>query len=118
MAQEKKTAKVPTTFTPKFIEDVDGRFGVAKDLRRRYEALKADTGSESTQRDLLCRRAVFLSVLLETQECEALETGKIDTGGYTQMVNALQGLLLKLGLDKKAVQALDLNTYLAEKRAR
>ncbi len=112
-----KAAKLPKTFTPRFIDDVDGRYAAAKELRSRYLALKADTGSESTQRDLLCRRAVFLSVLLETQECEAVETGKLDMGGYVQAVNSLQGLLKTLGLDKKVQQATDLRTYLSEVEA-
>ena len=112
-----KAAKVPKTFTPRFIEDVDGRYAAAKELRNRYLALKADTGSESTQRDLLCRRAVFLSVLLETQECEAVETGKLDTGSYVQAVNSLQGLLKTLGLEKKVQQVGDLKSYLAERGA-
>ncbi|MCP5404603.1 MAG: hypothetical protein H6922_00040 [Pseudomonadaceae bacterium] len=81
----KKTAKVPKTFTPRFIEEVDGRFGVAKELRRRYEALRADVGAEeSAQRDMLARRAVFMGMCLETMEADGIETGHFDAGVYTQ----------------------------------
>ena len=111
-----KAAKLPAQFTPRFWEGMDGRVGVAKEIRRRYETLRADTGaSRSAQRDLLCQRAVFLAMILETQEVEAVESGKFDSGSYTQTVNALSGLLSKLGLDRAAVKATNLQDYLAER---
>lgn len=116
MTQAKKVAKLPKTFEPKFWERMDGRVSVAKEIRRRLETLRADAGADaSMQRDLLCQRAVFLAVLLESQECEALESGTLDTGGYVQACNALQGLLKALGLDKKVKQTADLRTYLEER---
>ena len=109
---KQKELKVPNSFTPKFIEDLDHRYGIAKVLRQRYEVLCDDCQANSTQRDMLARRAVFMGVCLETQEHEAIETGELDVGKYTQMVNSLIGLLRTLGLEKKVKKAEDLNEYL------
>lgn len=116
MAQTKKVAKVPKTFTPRFWDELDGRYGIAKEIRRRYEVLRADAGGDlSTQRDMLCQRAVFIGVCLETLETEAAETGEFDAGVYTQMSNALLGLLKALGLDRQVKKATDLRAYLEER---
>jgi hypothetical protein len=70
---------------------------------------------ESIQRDLLCQRAAFLSVVLETMEVKACEGAAIDWGGYVQAVNAFSGLLLRLGLEKRLKNVHDLQTYLEQK---
>ena len=118
MPRAKKTPAVSKTFAPKFWSEVDGRFGIAKEIRRRYETLRDATGADqSPQKDMLVQRAVYLSVCLETMETESLESGKFDLGPYTQGCNALQGLLKNLGLEKKVKTAIDLKSYLAEVEA-
>ena len=111
-AKRTKDVAIPKTFTPRFWTDIDGRYGIAKEIRHRYETLREDTGSDSYQRELLCQRAVFMSVQLETMECEAAEGGRYDVGVYTQMTNALLGLLRTLGLDRKMKDTGDLQSYL------
>lgn len=110
-----KPAKVPKSFTPRFWEGLDGRVGVAKEIRRRYELLRDDTGADrSAQRDMLCQRAVFIGIVLETMEVEAMDTGNFDAGGYVQATNGLLGILKALGLDKKVQSVTDLKSYLAQ----
>jgi hypothetical protein len=108
---------VPARFTPRFWEGADGRCAVVKEIQRRHERLRRDSGADSYQKELLCQRAVFISLQLETAEREATETtGKFDAGVYTQMTNSLMGLLRALGLERK-VQAIGLRAYIGKERA-
>ena len=102
---------LPTGFKAKFWEHMDQRAFIVREVKRRYELLKEDTGSNSTQRDLLCQRLAFLSIMLESAECEAVESGEFDPGSYSQTVNTLLGILRSLGLDKKVQQAGSLKAY-------
>lgn len=105
-------------FKPRFWEDADSRVSVVRQIRRRYELLKSHCGGEeSIQRDLLCQRATFLSVHIETLEVEAAEGSGLDVGSYVQSLNCLNGLLKTLGLDKRVKNVTDLKTYLEEKGA-
>src|SRR4051794_7972878 len=83
---------IPKKFTPRFWDQVDGRFAVKKKIRRLYKLLKDHAGADSMQKDLLCQRAAFMAVQLETMECIATEDGDFDPGVYTQMGNTLSGL--------------------------
>ena len=107
----KTPATVPARFEPRFWESTDQRQSVVKEIRRRCESLRDDTGADSAQKDLLVQRAIFMSIQLETMEVEAIENGKFDQGIYTQMVNALVGVLNKLGLERKIKQVADLHSY-------
>ena len=105
---------IPTKFQPKFWDELDGRTSVAQVIRDRYARLREDAGgATSTQRDMLIQRAVFIGVCMETIEHEAAATGNFDAGSYTQMSNALLGLLKALGLEKRAKPTRDLKAYIA-----
>ena len=95
------------------MEQCDQRQAVVKLIRRHVDQLLEDTGAESFQQELLARRAVFIAVQLETMEANALDGEAIDLGVYTQGVNALSGLLTKLGLKKAAKRAVALDSYLS-----
>ncbi|MBB6431544.1 hypothetical protein [Algisphaera agarilytica] len=112
-----KRKDITATFKPMFWDDLDGRTGTAPNIRDRYMTLKADAGAVSRQRDILCQRAVFMCVCLETMECEAVATGKFDAGVYTQMSNALLGLLKALGLERHVKKAGGLKDYIRERQA-
>jgi len=68
------------------------------------------------QRDLLCQRAAFVSIIVEKFEVECAEGEGLDLGVYTQAVNSLQGLLKTLGLEKQIKDVSDLKSYLEEKK--
>jgi hypothetical protein len=110
--RRRKAVNVPSVFVPQFWEDQDRRLHTAREIGRRVEALRADAGIDSVQKDLLAQRAVFISLLLETAEVRAARTGEFDAGSYTQMVNCLNGLLKALGLEKRVLDAGDLKSYI------
>jgi hypothetical protein len=112
----KEPATLPAMFTPRFLEDADGRQAVIKEIRQRMDALVADTAAESVQQMLLCQRATFIAVQLETMETNAIEGKEFDSGKYTVLVNSLLGVLRSLGLDKKFKQTKDLKAYLENKQ--
>jgi len=114
--RDRKSVSIPGRFKPRFWEDSDGRCSVVKAILQRYELLKSHTASESIQRDMLCQRAAFISIILETQEVKAAEGGDLDLGVYTQGTNALSGLLKSLGLEKRLKDISDLKSYLEEKK--
>ncbi len=107
---------VPMQFRARFWDDSDQRISVVKNIRQRYQLLKEDCGGEeSYQRDLLCQRVAFISIILETKEVQAAEGGDLDLGSYVQGVNGLMGLLKALGLEKRFKSVNDLKTYLKQK---
>jgi hypothetical protein len=116
--QRTKEISIPARFTPRFFDVLDGRCGVVKEIHKRYKRLKADTNANNYQKDLLCQRAVFIAIQLETMECVAAQTGEQDPGVYTQMVNTLMGLLKTLGIESKAANVVNLKAYVDEKRAK
>lgn len=108
---------IPARFEPRFWEDGDSRRSIVKLMRRRYKELKADAGGDrSAQRDLLVQRATFISIILETWEVRLAEGENIELGAYTQMTNALTGLLSKLGLERQVKDVTDLKTYLKRRQ--
>jgi hypothetical protein len=108
---------LPNRFIPRFWEDSDNRLAAVRLVRQRCERLKSHAGGdECVQRDLLCQRAAFLSIILETFEVEAAEGKGMDLAVYTQAVNSLQGLLKTLGLEKRIKSTHDLRSYLNGKK--
>lgn len=109
---------LPAKFQPRFWQDSDSRVAVVRTIRKRYERLKEHAGGdESFQRDLLCQRVAFISIILETQEVKAAEGDGLDLGVYTQGTNALVGLLKTLGLEKRIKNVTGLKAYLDGKQA-
>ncbi len=112
----KREISLSKRFKPKFWQEQDNRVAVVKEIRRRVKALKQDTGADSYQKELLCERAVFLALQLETMECDAIRGKKpLDFAVFTQAVNALSGLLTKLGLDRKVHEAGGLKAFLEDR---
>ena len=103
--QARQPATLPSRFQPRFLTTADQRQKVIKLIRRRLERLISEAGCDSIQKEMLANEAIFISVQLETMRVNALEGEAFDAGVYTQMVNALSGLLSKLGLAKSEVLA-------------
>lgn len=113
MAKRKKEIQIPKKFVPQFWDSEDGRSMIVREIRQRYETLKEDCGADSYQKEMLVQRAIFIGLQLETMEVEAATKGIFDPAVYTQMVNALSGLLNKLGLDRKPAKAATLQAYVS-----
>lgn len=117
MKDDKKAITLRGSFVPQFWDEADGRSAVVKEIKRRVDELREHAGADSAQKRMLCERAVFIGLQLETMERTATEQGKLDLGVYTQASNALLGLLKALGLDRKVKSVHDLKSYLKEKAA-
>jgi hypothetical protein len=107
---------LPKRFRPKFWTDADNRCALVRQIKKRVEQLQEDTGADSYQKEILCERAAFMALQLETIERNATESGTFDPGPYVQAVNCLIGLLRSLGLDKK-VKAVGLRAYMEQNSA-
>jgi hypothetical protein len=101
VTRAKARAVLDASFKPQFWEELDEDLPITRKLKKLYRRLKDDTASTSAPKSLICQRAAFIAVQLESLEVAAVEKGKLDVGVYTQSVNALSGLLSKLGLEKK-----------------
>jgi hypothetical protein len=86
-------------FDPKSLSDYDFRFNAAKRIRKVYLDLKRQCDIKSTAKDLLARRAAFLSVKIATLEVESLTGGKVKESALLQAINGLVGILKQLGLE-------------------
>jgi hypothetical protein len=109
---------IPSEFTPRFLEHLDGRTVTARILRERLDNLQNDLGGEahlSYQQRSLCRRAIWLETVIETSEAQAATGEAVDIGKQVQALNSLIGLYRALGLERKARDVPDLQAYLARK---
>jgi hypothetical protein len=86
-------------FKPQYLEDYDYRYGAAKKIRAIYLDFKKQCKINSTAKDLLARRAAYLSVRLDTLEVQSLTGKKVDQSVLTQLTNAFVGILKQLGLE-------------------
>ncbi len=115
----RKQSLIPAKFKPRFFEDSDGRIAVIRLIKKRVDLLREHCGGhESAQRDLLCQRLAFISVVLETQEVRCCEKGDLENlGAYVQALNSMVGLIRLLGLERHIKKAGGLHQYLEQRRS-
>ena len=111
--KRRKEMSIPDHFVPRFWDEVDGRSIIYREINERINRLMKDAGADSYQKELIVQEAIFVAVQLETLRVKAAETGELDAGSYTQMVNCLSGLLNKLGLNKKAGDVVTLHEVIS-----
>ena len=109
---------LPGTYDPNWLQGVDKRTSIGRQLVARYASLVADLGGESQLSYIqksLCTRYLWLEYRVSQME-QAMGDGKadFDQGQWTQAVNSLQGLASKLGL-KLVKREVSLSQYLAGK---
>jgi hypothetical protein len=115
-----KSREIPASYTGDWIQKLDGRTAIAKAIQDRLATLEDDLGgrdSLSYQQHSLCKRIVWLEALIESREAALARGDEISEGAHTQQINALVGLLKTVGLDRKARDVPDLQTYLRNKAA-
>jgi hypothetical protein len=115
-----KSKDVPERFKAGWLDDLDGRRTLARELRQRYQELTDDLGGSdqlSYQRRTLAERAIFLEYHLSREEQQLAQGEDFDAGRWVQACNALVGLMKTLGLDRKARDVPSLSEYLAKKQA-
>lgn len=110
------SSEIPAEFNPRFIEKLDQRTTAARILRQRLADLESDLGGDlSYQKSSLARRVIWLESFIETMEAKAAEGQEVDMGKQVAAINSLVGLFRLLGLERKAREVPDLQTYLAAK---
>lgn len=113
-----KLSEVPATYAPSWLAKLDGRLGVARDLRERYAEVCTDLGGAESlsymQRSLI-ERGLWLEYWLAEQEGRLATGGDFDVGKWVQAANSLQGIYTRLGIARRARDVPDLQTYLASR---
>lgn len=116
-----KNSSVPTKQpTNTWLDTMDSRHALTRQLRERFVALTDDLGGAdrlSYAQRSLCERALWLEYWLAQQERQ-LATGSaadFDVARWTQAANSLQGILYKLGLKRVARESVDLQTFLRQR---
>lgn len=107
----------PDAFSETFLEDLDGRSAIARELKRRLSELEANLGGSeqlSYQQRSLAKRAVFIEYRLEAIELELARGTTVDIDVWTKLIAALVRLFDKLGLKRRAKE-IDLKGYLGQR---
>src|SRR5215831_7558507 len=115
--KSEKPSEVSKRYRENFLDAMDGRAEVTRTLRERLSALIADLGgldNLSYQERSLCKRIIHLERLIEKDELTLAHNGPIDRHAHFAAVNALSGLLSKLGLKRRARQVPSLAEYLGK----
>lgn len=101
-------ATLPERYSPNYVEKLDRRTAVGRTVVERVASLEQDQGGADTlshARRSLVRRAVFLEVLVESQELRMLDGEALDAGAYTQCLNSLLGVYRALGIERRVKPA-------------
>lgn len=109
-----KAVVLAPEYTVDFLQTLDGRSRVARELNARAAAMMADLGGEATlsyARRSLVRRAIHLEARIEALEAGLAAGVDLDPVRYTALVNTLLGLLRALGLKREA-RNVTLNDYI------
>lgn len=118
---ETKSTEPPQKYTQGWLADLDGRYGLARELRQRFATVCDDLGGEpelSYFQKSLVERALWLEYFLTRQERKLLQADEeFEASRWIQACNSLQGIYSRLGLHRKAKDVPTLQSYLAEKAA-
>lgn len=95
----------PEKYSQGWLDELDGRTGIAQAMRDRYKAFTDDLGGVDRlsygQRSLV-ERALWLEYWLAKQEQSLAKNEGFDVGKWVQGANSLQGIVSKLGLTRQA----------------
>jgi len=117
-----KTADIGDKYERGWLDTLDSRTALARDLRSRYDAICADLGGASSlsymQRSLV-ERGLWLERFLVLQEQRLAEQGdsEFEASRWIQAVNSLQGIYSRLGLERRARDVPSLPEYLQQRAA-
>ena len=115
-----KEQPLSAKFANGWLDDLDGRLGLARELRQRFETLTNDLGgsdSLSYAQRSLCERALWLEYWLATQEKDLANGGEFDVGKWVQAANSLQGIFAKLGLKRVPTDVTSLQDWIKRREA-
>ncbi|MGH8538376.1 MAG: hypothetical protein ACREXM_18500 [Gammaproteobacteria bacterium] len=110
---------LPADYTPDYTDKLDGRTRLGRQIRDHFNALATDLGGVdhlSHQQRSLCRRAIWLELLLEHEEARIGEGRGVDIAPHTQLVGSLLAIYKALGLKRQA-REVKLSDYLKGDKA-
>ena len=112
-----KNRDIPDRFSFGWLDSLDSRLAIAREMRARYAALTDDLGgidNLSYQQRSLCERALWLEFWLAQQERELASGNEFPVNSWIQGSNSLIGLYRSLGLERQA-KSITLADYLESK---
>jgi hypothetical protein len=118
-ARSKLLRTLPVRYGQDFAAVMDGRTRLGREVRDRVQALVIDLGGADTlshaQRSL-CRRAIWLELMVEHEETRIADGQGVDVGPHVQLVNSLLQVYRALGLKRREPPAQRLSDYLQAHR--
>ena len=115
---DKNAKTIPAQFSNGWLDALDYRTAMAKEMRDRFVTLTNDLGGVdhlSYAQRSLCERALWLEYWLASQERSLAAGDEFDAGKWTQACNSLQGIFTKLGLKRVPRDVPDLSQWLRER---
>ena len=113
-----KTRDMPERFESGWLDLLDSRTALAREMRDRYQCFTDDLGGldrlSYAQRSLV-ERALWLEFWIASLERKLAAGEDLNIGQWTQATNTLQGILAKLGLDRVAQDVPNLTTWIKER---
>jgi hypothetical protein len=96
---------LPVRYGKDFVTLLDGRCRLSREVRERLQALTDDLGGElSHQQRSMCKRAIWLELMVEHEEARIGEGGGVDGALHTQLITSLVGIYRLLGVRRVARQ--------------
>jgi hypothetical protein len=95
---------LPTRYGQDFVASLDGRFRLSREVCSRLQALTSDLGGESAlshQQRSMCKRAIWIELMVEHEESRIAEGGGIDGALHTQLVGSLLAIYKSLGIRRQ-----------------
>jgi hypothetical protein len=111
--------QMPVRYHEDFASVMDGRSRLARAVRDRLEALISDLGGEdalSHAQISLCRRAVWIELMVEHEESRIAEGSGVDVQPHVALVSSLVSIYRVLGVKRQARQA-RLSEYLQRSKS-
>lgn len=124
MDRVRRQSSTPTEaldgFQRGWLDRLDSRYGLSRELRARFDAVCADLGGADRlsymQRSLI-ERALWLEHWLATQESSLAKGADFDVGRWVQAANSLQGIFNRLGIERRAKEVPSLTEYLRQRES-
>lgn len=111
-----KTSTTPARYSQGWIDQLDGRTSLGQQISDQWQQMTDDLGGAdrlSLAQQMLIERALWLHHWLRQQELSLASGGEFDVGKHAAATNSLQGVLAKLGINRKPRDVGDLAEYLS-----
>lgn len=107
----------PARYNQGWLADLDGRTTIGQQMAELWQQMTDDLGGAdrlSLAQQMLIERSLWLHHWLRQQELSLASGGEFDVGKHAAATNSLQGVLAKLGIERRARDVGDLADYLRQ----